>query len=203
MQFENLVSLALLAIMVTMSMAAPLPAVPATEVDNAAPKGKTRKIEKVDDTLRNFPDGPDGCIDWVKVGTLMGYCHKWEDVLVREEDIPEDIDGKPPKIGAHNDELQTTPERPVDCVDWVKVGRLMGYCRELADVEFDPEEEAANAKPHDHSMRTSRKRPTKCVDWMQVGRSTGYCMMWMEEVAKRDAKSVLNIAMPFWTVGAL
>lgn len=208
MQFKNILSVALLVIMVTVGMAAPFKR---DITDKNALLGKTRTIQKVDDSLRNTPDKPDGCIEWIKLGDLMGYCRKWEDVVVLKEDIPEDIDGEPPKIGKYDDEFHYTIERPVGCVDWVKKGRDLGYCREWEDVEIPKEDlpEAPVVK-HDHTVQTSYERPTGCVDWMQVSPSTGYCVVWAEEVEKRNAakaktreKSPFDIAMPYWTIAGL
>ncbi|GAB7335273.1 hypothetical protein MBLNU13_g07682t1 [Cladosporium sp. NU13] len=224
MQFKNIISMAMLASMSTMGMAAPLRPHPTTKAEKDALLGMTRTIQKFDDSLRNTPNPPDGCIEWIKLGDLMGYCREWEDVVVLKEDIPDDIDGEPPMIGKHNDEFLYTIERPVGCVDWVKKGPDFGYCRKWEDVEI-PKEDLPE-KPvvkHDHTVQTSYERPTGCVDWMQVSPSAGYCLVWVEdlreakeaseelkEVEKRDVakaktreKSPFDIAMPHWTIAGL
>jgi len=233
MQFKNIISMAMLASMVTMGIAAPSRPRPTTKAEKDALLGKTRTIQKIDDTVRNTPDPPEGCIEWIKLGRLMGYCREWEDVVVLKEDIPDDIDGQPPKIGKHNSEFLFTLERPVGCVDWVKKGVDFGYCREWEDVEI-PKEDLPE-KPvvkHDHTVQTSYERPMGCVDWEQLSPLTGYCYVWAEElkeakmaqeakeakeakeplkkVEKRDVakgktceKSPFDIAMPYWTIAGL
>ena len=230
MQFRNIISMAMLASMITMGMASPLRPRPTTKAEKDALLGKTRTIQKIDDTVRNIPDAPEGCIEWIKLGGLMGYCREWEDVVVLKEDIPDDIDGEPPKIGKHDSEFRCTLERPVGCVDWVKKGIDFGYCREWEDVEIPKENlpEPPVVK-HDHTVQTSYERPIGCVDWMQMSPSTGHCYVWAEElketqmakeameaseklkkVEKRDVakartreKSPFDIAMPYWTIAGL
>lgn len=229
MHFKNIISTGLLAIMATESMAAPLPKTPDKPYDRTKKIGHTMLIEKQDIGFRKTR--PEGCIRWVSRGkdALLGYCGEWEDVVVRDEDIPDDKDGQPPKIISHNDEIQDTDERPVGCIDWVDKGTA-GYCRAWEDVEIpkdlQPKEEDGSDGNRDHEMRTCTRRPPDCYDWMQVTPTRGYCMYWkgeideynvklasMPDVDKVDKRSVdqtktrekspFDIAMPFWTIGAL
>ena len=227
MQFKNMISMAMLASMVPVGMAAPLPTGPSTKSDAPAkrPIGKTRTIQKEDISFRE--KRPAGCIRWVSRGPLLGYCGEWEDVVVREEDIPEDLDGEPPKITHHDSEIHDTQERPVGCVDWVKKGKTVGYCRKWENVEIpkedQPVEEDGSDGNRDHNLRTCTRRPDTCVDWMQVEPTKGYCSLWADEVVEKPAveekpnvvekrdiakagtreKSPFDMAMPFWTIGAL
>lgn len=229
MHFKNIISMALPAIMVNTGMAAPLPGAPDKPYDKTKPIGKTRVIEKEDISFRK--DRPEGCIRWVSRGPLLGYCSEWEDVVVREEDIPDDMDGEPPRIIEHSSEIQMTQERPVGCIDFVKKGKTVGYCRAWEDVEIpkelQPKEEDGSDGNRDHEMRTCTRRPALCLDWMQVEPTKGYCTFWQGEVdefdvenaqkkhdddkvekrsvdkAKTREKSPFDIAMPFWTIGAL
>jgi hypothetical protein len=227
MHFKNIVSTAQLAIMATKGMAAPLPGPPDKPYDKTKPIGHTRLIEKEDIGFRKTR--PEGCIRWVSRGPLLGYCGKWEDVVVREEDIPDDSDDEPPRIISHDSSIQVTDERPVGCIDWVDKGTA-GYCRAWEDVEIpkelQPKEEDGSDGNRDHEMRTCTRRPPDCYDWMQVEPTKGYCTYWKGEVddfdvikaqmpgvdkvekrnvdkAKTREKSPFDIAMPFWTIGAL
>jgi hypothetical protein len=233
MQFKNMISRAMLASMVPVGMTAPLPTAPSTKSDAPAkrPIGKTRTIQKEDISFRE--KRPAGCIRWVSRGPLLGYCGEWEDVVVREEDIPEDLDGEPPMIIKQSGEIMPTQERPVGCVDFVKKGNTVGYCRKWENVEIPKEDQPVEADGsdgnRDHNLRTCTRRPDTCVDWMQVEPTKGYCNLWADEVVekptveekanveekpkvveKRDVakaktreKSPFDIAMPFWTIGAL
>ena len=200
---------------------------PPTKRDAPAkrPIGKTRTIQKEDISFRE--KRPAGCIRWVSRGPLLGYCGEWEDVVVREEDIPEDMDGEPPMIINQSSEIMMTQERSVGCVDWVKKGKTVGYCRKWENVEItkedQPVEEDGSDGNRDHNLRTCTRRPDTCVDWMQVEPTKGYCTLWEEEVVekpnvveepnvveKRDVakaktreKSPFDIPMPFWSIGAL
>lgn len=191
MQFKNIISMALLTTMVTVGMAAPLPAdvLPWTK----KPIGHTRKIPKEDIGFRKTK--PEGCLRWVARGPLSGYCGTWEDVVVREEDIPEDKDGEPPFVGPQNSEMQYTSERQVGCVDFVEKGTT-GYCRKWENVEIpkeeQPYEEDGSDGKRDDKMRTCSRRPDLCMDWTQVTPTRGFCRLWQTLVEVHDADPAIK-----------
>ena len=182
--------------MATKGMAAPLPKTPDKPYDRTKKIGHTMLIEKQDIGFRKTK--PEGCIRWVSRGkdALLGYCGEWEDVVVREEDIPEDKDGEPPFVGPQNSEMQYTQERQVGCVDFVKIGRTTGYCRKWEDVEIpkeeQPYEEDGSDGKRDDKMRTCSRRPDLCMDWTQVTPTRGFCRLWQTLVEVHDADPAIK-----------
>ena len=227
MQFKNILSMALPAIMVTVGMAVPLPAVPTTKVEyvkqNDTVTDKTLSLpeEQYKKGMKNFEDywkqqskppskeKPEGCLKWHMVRGAFGICRLWEEGAphypdgaptvprgTKPEDYPpvkRDITDKNALLGKIraiqkvDDSLRNIPDPPEGCIEWIKLGNLMGYCREWEDIPADTDGEPPKIGKHNSQFLYTIERPVSCVDWVKKGPDLGYCRRWEDvKIPKED-----------------
>ncbi|KAM0706817.1 hypothetical protein Q7P35_006147 [Cladosporium inversicolor] len=175
MQFKNIISTAMAATMVTMSMAAPLPVVPTKEfeflkngTDNGFHISEAQKKQGMQDYADYWEQAskpppkekPEGCLKWHLARGVHGACELWE------EGAPHSPDGAPtvPKGTDPKDYPPTNRDVPKPS------SRPIGHTRKI------PKEDIGFRKT----------RPEGCIRWVSRGPLSGYCGTWEDDVVHEE-----------------